>query len=333
MTVNHFKAMIVTENPDGNFVREIGLREINSLPPGEVLIHVHYSSLNYKDALSATGNKGVTRKYPHTPGVDAAGTVIESQSSKFSTGDSVLVTGYDLGMNTSGGFGAYIRVPADWVVKLPEDLSVKESMVYGTAGFTAGLSVYKLVMAGLDPAAGDILVTGASGGVGSLAVCILAKAGYEVVAATGKPKYGSLLKELGANTVISREEIMDDSKRALLPSRWAAVVDTVGGTVLETALRTTMPKGLVTCCGNVASAELHLTVYPFILRGISLFGVDSAETPMPLRLKIWDKLAKEWKPDILERVYSEIPLDELDAEIPKMLSGQQTGRRLVRVDG
>lgn len=331
MSTNSFTAMIVTENPKGNFSSEIGRRDIDTLPAGEVLIQVQYSSLNYKDALSASGNKGVTRRYPHTPGIDAAGIVSESQSADFSPGDPVLVTGYDLGMNTSGGFGEYIRVPANWVVKLPDNLTQKESMIYGTAGFTAGLSVYKLVMAGLDPAAGDVLVTGATGGVGSLAVSILAKAGYEVVAATGKTESKALLKELGARDVIGREEIMDDSRRALLPTRWAAVVDTVGGTVLETALRTTKSKGVVTCCGNVASADLNMTVYPFILRGVSLFGIDSAETLMPLRLKIWDKLAREWKPDILERIHSEINLDELDTNIRKMLSGRYIGRCLVRI--
>lgn len=332
MTDNRFTAMIVAENSQGNFERTIGRRDMESLPAGDLLIQVHYSSLNYKDALSATGNKGVTRKYPHTPGIDAAGIVVQSQTDRFSAGDKVLVTGYDLGMNTSGGFGQYIRVPADWVVTLPDGLSLKESMIYGTAGFTAGLSVYKLVMAGLDPAAGDVLVTGASGGVGTLAICLLAKAGYRIVAATGKSDSQAFLKELGADEVVGREMVMDDSRRALLSPCWAGVVDTVGGRVLETALKKTSPKGIVTCCGNVAAAELQLTVYPFILRGISLLGIDSAETPMPLRLKIWSKLANEWKPDTLESIYTEISLQELEANIHKILSGGQTGRRLVRIN-
>ena len=331
MTVNHFTAMIVTENPKGNFTREISLRNMETLPSGDVLIQVRYSSLNYKDALSAIGNKGVTRRYPHTPGIDAAGMVVESQSAKFSPGDSVVVTGYDLGMNTSGGFGEYIRVPSDWIVKLPDKLTLKESMIFGTAGFTAGLSVYKLVMAGLDPAAGDILVTGASGGVGSLAISILNKAGYRVVAASGKSGSEPLLKKLGASEVISRDKVIDTSQRTLLSSRWGGVVDTVGGPVLETALRMTQPKGIVTCCGNVATADINLTVYPFILRGISLLGVDSAETLMPLRLKIWNKLSNEWKPDILEYIHHEISLDELEVNIQKILSGQQIGRCLVKI--
>ncbi len=331
MSVNDFTAMIVTETGPKQFKREIGQREMESLPPGEILIEVHYSSLNYKDALSATGNRGVTRNYPHTPGIDAAGRVALSQSPDFSPGEAVLVTGYDLGMNTSGGFGEYIRVPAAWVVKLPETLSLKESMILGTAGFTAGLSVYKLVMAGLDPATGDVLVTGASGGVGSMAVAILAKAGYSVVAASGKKESHAFIKELGAEKIISREEVIETSRRPLLSARWAAVVDTVGGGVLETALKTTQPKGIVTCCGNVASAELHTSIYPFILRGISLLGIDSAETRMPHRLKIWHKLATEWKPDVLDTIHSVIQLKELEPHIQKILSGQQIGRRVVRI--
>ncbi len=331
MDSKRFRAMIVTENSQGKFERTIAERALDTLPDGDILIQVHYSSLNYKDALSAIGNKGVTRRYPHTPGIDAAGTVAHSNSDQFSVGEEVIVTGYDLGMNTSGGFGEYIRVPAEWVVKRPASLSLKESMIYGTAGFTAGLSVYKLVMAGLDPAAGDVLVTGASGGVGTMAICLLSKAGFRVVAATGKSDSQELLRALGADEVVGREAVMDSSKRALLPARWAGVVDTVGGTILETALKTTQPKGLVTCCGNVAAAELSLTVYPFILRGISLMGIDSAETPMPLRRNIWGKLAGEWKPESLASIYTEIGLADLDTHIHKILTGEQIGRRLVRM--
>jgi putative YhdH/YhfP family quinone oxidoreductase len=332
MTVNKFTAMIVSENSQGDFERKIDKRELDNLPAGDVLIQVHYSSLNYKDALSAIGNKGVTRRYPHTPGIDAAGIVTQSQNSQFAPGEKVLVTGYDLGMNTSGGFAEYIRVPAEWVVKLPDNLNLKESMIYGTAGFTAGLSVYKLVMAGLDPATGDVLVTGATGGVGTIAIRLLSKAGYRVIAATGKSDSETLLKSLGADEVIDRETVMDTGKRALLPSRWAGVIDTVGGNVLETALKKTHAKGIVTCCGNVANAELKLTVYPFILRGISLLGVDSAQTPMPLRLKIWEKLANEWKSDALESIHHEVDLENLEPQIHKILKGGQTGRCLVSIN-
>jgi putative YhdH/YhfP family quinone oxidoreductase len=331
MSVATFTAMIVQEENKGKFTRRIGQKTIDDLPPGDVLIRVLYSSLNYKDALSAIGNRGVTRNYPHTPGIDAAGIVEESQSEKFKPGEEVLVTGYDLGMNTSGGFGTYIRVPAGWVVSLPPNLSLKESMIYGTAGFTAGLSVHKLVTGGISPDADPVLVTGATGGVGSLAVSLLAKIGYEVIAASGKSESDQFLMELGAKKVIRRSEIDDDSQRPLLKARWKAVVDTVGGNILATAIRSTQPHGIITCCGNVASADLSLTVYPFILRGVSLMGVDSAETAMELRQKVWNKLAGEWKPVTLARLSSEIALPQLDQHIDLILAGKQVGRRLVRV--
>jgi acrylyl-CoA reductase (NADPH) len=325
-----FTAMIVEEESKGKFTRRIGQKPIDDLPPGDVLIRVFYSSLNYKDALSAIGNRGVTRNYPHTPGIDAAGIVEKSQTERFKPGQEVLVTGYDLGMNTSGGFGAFIRVPAGWVVSLPHNLSLKESMIYGTAGFTAGLSVDKLVEGGISPDAGPVLVTGATGGVGSLAVCLLAKAGYDVIAASGKTESDRFLMDLGAKQVIHRSEIDDGSQRPLLKARWKAVVDTVGGNILATAIRSTQPHGIITCCGNVASADLALTVYPFILRGVSLMGVDSAETAMDQRLKVWAKLAGEWKPDTLSRLSSEIALPQLDQHIDLILAGKQLGRRLVK---
>ncbi len=332
MPEKSFRAMIVEEKPDGGFVRRIATRSTADLPEGDVLIKVHYSSLNYKDALSATGNKGVTRKYPHTPGIDAAGVVAESSSSDLSSGDRVLVTGYDLGMNTSGGFSEYIRVPADWVVPLPENLSFKESMIYGTAGFTAGLCVQKLVQTGLPPQSGDILVTGASGGVGSLAVAILSHLGYDVLAASGKAEAVDYLKVLGAKQILGRAELLEADKRPLLPQRWAGVVDTVGGPILSAAIRSTRRHGVVTCCGNAASANLELTVYPFILRGISLMGADSATSTMSTRREIWKHLAGDWKVPNLEQISSEIRLDDLDEHIDKMLAARQVGRRVVKIE-
>ncbi|OQY59057.1 MAG: oxidoreductase [Desulfobacteraceae bacterium 4572_88] len=326
-----FQAMIVDETEDKNFVREIKEKSVDDLPGGDVLIQVMYSSLNYKDALSASGNKGVTRNYPHTPGIDAAGTVAESSSDAFQPGDEVLVTGYDLGMNTSGGFGQYIRVPADWVVKLPEFLTLRESMVYGTAGFTAGLSVYGLVQCGVQPGQGEILVTGATGGVGSVAVSLLAKIGYEVIGATGKSDEKQFLLDLGAKDIISREEATDTSKRPLLKGRWAGVVDTVGGDMLATALKSAKQWATVTCCGNVASPELSTTVFPFILRGINLIGIDSANCLMPSRLKTWEKLAGEWKPDCLNDLSSDIGLNDLSGHIDHILQGKLKGRAVVRV--
>jgi len=321
--------MVVTENPPGTFTRRITQKSIAELPPGDVLIEVRFSSLNYKDALSAIGNKGVTRTYPHTPGIDAAGIVVEGKGSDFSPGDPVLVTGYDLGMNTSGGFGQFIRVPADWVVRLPDGLSLKQSMILGTAGFTAGLSVSKIVAHSIQPGQGKILVTGASGGVGSAAVAILSRIGFAVIAATGKIGETDFLKNLGASEVIPREEIKDAPQKALLKERWAAVVDTVGGEYLAAALKTTAYRGAVTCCGNVASASLSLTVYPFILRGITLYGVDSANNPMATRKAVWEKLAGLWKPDSLFRIAHEISLSALDSYIDRILEGKLKGRTIV----
>lgn len=327
-----YKAMVVTEIEKGKFSRDIVTRDISLLPAGEVLINVRYSSLNYKDALSATGNRGVTKEYPHTPGIDAAGVVVESTNTNFHTGDQVLVTGYDLGMNTSGGFSQYIRVPGEWTVKLPQDLSLRESMIYGTAGFTAALSVDKLVNYGIKPADGDILVTGATGGVGSVAVSILHKLGYQIIAGTGKPQSKDMLLQLGAKDIVLRDELDDQSGRPLVKGRWAGVIDTVGGNILATALKSTNYGGCVTSCGNVASHELLTTVFPFILRGIALLGVDSVQCPMGLRVGIWDKLSKLWKPDNLNEHVAEVSLQELNDKIDLILSGKLQGRTIVNLE-
>lgn len=331
MNQTTFRAMVVEETADKKYVRDIRERALDDLPAGEVLIRVRFSSLNYKDALSATGNKGVTRSYPHTPGIDAAGEVAESTSPDFRSGDAVLVTGYDLGMNTSGGFGQYIRVPAAWIVKLPDGLSLKESMTYGTAGFTAALSVYRLQECGVKPDQGPILVTGATGGVGSLAVSILTRAGYSVTAATGKQAEEPFLTALGAKEVVTREEVDDTSGKPLLKTRWSGVIDTVGGNILSTALRSTNYSGCVTCCGLVASPELQATVFPFILRGVSLLGIDSVHCPMPLRQQIWQRLAADWKPN-LDQLGVEISLYDLDARIGDIMQGKLKGRTVVDVN-
>jgi len=331
MPGEHFQALVVTETADHQFRRNVTERSVSDLPEGEVLIRVRYSSLNYKDALSATGNRGVTKRYPHTPGIDAAGEVARSRHSGLTPGDPVIVTGYDLGMNTAGGFAEYIRVPAAWVVPLPDGLTLRESMIYGTAGFTAGLALFSLQEHGLPPAEGEILVTGATGGVGSLAVALLADQGYRVIAATGKKTQHEYLQSLGAAGVISRQEVTDTSGRPLLSSRWAGAVDTVGGLPLATAIRSTRPYGCVTTCGNAASAELSLTVYPFILRGVTLCGIASAETPMSRRLEIWDRLAGDWKPGSLGMLSREVSLEELDTEIDTILQGHQVGRVVVNL--
>lgn len=332
MEQTSFKALITEEVQPKLFRCRIGTRTIADLPPGEVLIKVAWSSLNYKDALSATGNPGVTKQFPHTPGIDAAGTVVDSSDPRFTAGQQVLVTGYDLGMNTSGGFGQYIRVPAAWVVALPTGLSLRESMVLGTAGFTAALSVQKLITQGVTPDQGDILVTGASGGVGSVAVALLAKTGYRVVASSGKQQQAAMLQELGAVEIITRAELLQGAERPLLKERWAGAVDVVGGETLAAVLKSTRYGGTVTCCGLVGSAELPVNVFPFILRGVSLLGVDSVQCPMAPRLAIWQKLAGEWRLDNLAPASHELGLNDLEEAIQRMLRGESQGRTVVRLD-
>jgi len=326
-----FKALIITETEDKQFLRQILSKTVDDLPPGDVLVEVHYSSLNYKDALSASGNKGVTRNYPHTPGIDAAGVVAESSDSAFKSGDEVIVTSYDLGMNTSGGFGQYIRVPAQWVVPLPKGLTLKEAMCYGTAGFTAALSVFQLTAHGILPEQGEVLVSGATGGVGGIAVAILAKLGYTVGAVNGLVDRSDYLKKIGAQRIISIEEAADQSGRPLLKSRWAGSIDTVGGDILATSIKSVNANGVVTSCGNVASPELPINVYPFILRGVILVGIDSQNCPMPNRLKTWEKLADEWKIPMMEAVVEEITLADLDQHIDRMLNRKHKGRAVVNM--
>jgi putative YhdH/YhfP family quinone oxidoreductase len=324
-----FRALEVEELPDGTFRRSLVTRSVDDLPPGDVLIRVLFSSLNYKDALSATGNKGVTRKYPHTPGIDAAGIVESSQSPDFGPGDAVVVIGYDLGMNTPGGYGEYIRVPANWVAKLPPQLNAYESMMLGTAGFTAAMAVEALQWHEVMSHHGEILVTGATGGVGSIAVALLAQLGYHVTAATGKLQETSFLQALGAKTVIHRDELVDAGGKVLLRERWAGVVDTVGGPILASALKAMRLGGCVAACGNVASPRLETTVFPFILRGVNLLGIDSANYPIERRRALWQRLAGEWRLEILENLAREVPLTQIDREIERILQGKLTGRVVV----
>ena len=329
MNDQEFKAFVV-EDKDGEFIGSIKTRNIEALPKGDLLIKVSYSSLNYKDALSASGNKGVTRNFPHTPGIDAVGIIAESDNSGFSEGDRVIVTSYDLGMNTAGGFSEYIRVPAEWAVKLPENLSMKEAMIYGTAGLTAGISVLRLTEL-VKPEDGKIMVSGASGGVGALTVAILSKLGYTVVAITGKEHEKDYLMDLGAKEIILRADFENLDKRPLLKPLCAGGIDTVGGIILENIIKTTTSMGAVTCCGNVASPNLSLTVFPFILRGISLIGIDSQNYPMRYREQVWNKLAKDWKPSQLTASCDEITLDALPEKIALMLKGKLKGRTVVKL--
>lgn len=332
MQEKFFQALVVEESKPKQFSRSVQERSIDGLPEGDLLIRVNYSSLNYKDALSATGAPGVTRSYPHTPGIDAAGVVAWSRDERFEPGDEVIVIGYDLGMNTPGGFGEYIRVPAGWAVKLPVGLSLRESMIYGTAGFTAVLCVDRLVSHGAKPEDGEILVTGATGGVGSIAVATLSRLGYSVVAATGKVETaGDFLRRLGAATVVSREEVTDEGKRPLLRERWEGVVDTVGGPMLESALKAIKRERAAAICGLVASPKLNTTVFPFILRGITLYGVDSVELTLEEKERVWTLLADQWNLPQLNELVTEITLDQLEPEFEKILAGEQVGRVLVKL--
>jgi len=325
-----FNAFWVSEESDGTFKSQIIQRNSAELPQNGVLIKVAYSSLNFKDALSATGNKGVSRHYPHTPGIDAAGIVAESNSDKFHPGDQVIVTGYDLGMNTMGGFGEYINVPVEWVVPLPDGLSLKESMILGTAGFTAALSMHHLLRCGQKPEDGPLLVTGATGGVGSISIAIASKLGFNVTASSGKSDQHEYLHKLGAQTIVGRSEVDDQSGRMLLRPQWAAAIDTVGGNTLATILKSLKTHGNVASCGNVASPLLNTSVFPFILNGVNLLGVNSATTPMALRLKLWENLANEWKPDFQRIETKIVGLDEMHLSIERILKGGITGRVVLK---
>ena len=326
-----FKALLVEQPEKKVFNRSIVTRTLDDLPEGELVVKVHYSSLNFKDALSAVGNPGVTRNFPHTPGIDAAGEVVSCSDGSFQPGDQVIVTSYDLGMETDGGFGQMIRVPSKWALKLPEGLSLKESMMLGTAGLTAALSVHELVENGVAPEQGPVLVTGATGGVGSLAVAMLAKIGYTVTAVTGKLEETPYLEGLGAARVIDRETLLKGNDRPMLKPTWAGVVDCVGGDMLAAAIKSAQYDGVVTCCGLVASIDLPINVFPFILRGVRLIGIDSAECPMERRLRVWERMANELKLDNLAGMVDEITLDGLEEKVQLMLKGGMKRRALVNL--
>ena len=325
-----FKALVSSES-DKKYESKVQSRTIQDLPEGDVLIKVYFSSLNYKDALSAIGNKGVSRNYPHTPGIDAAGIIETSESKNFKVGEEVIVTGYDLGMNTSGGFSEYIRVPSEWVVKKPEGISLSESMALGTAGLTAGLCVRKLINHKLTPDSGKLFVTGATGGVGIVAMMLLSKLGFEVVAITGKLESQDMLKKYGASEVITREDLDQPLISPLQKSIYAGGIDAVGGNVLSNLICATSQRAAIACCGMVNGADLNTSVFPFILRGISLYGVDSAETELGIKEEVWNNFSSEWKLEDLENQIKEITLSDLPAEIDTILKGQQIGRIRVKI--
>jgi putative YhdH/YhfP family quinone oxidoreductase len=325
-----FAAYVVTKN-DARVEGEVTTLRADQLPAGDVTIAVAYSSLNYKDALAATGQGGIVRTYPHVPGIDAAGTVVESQSAAVAVGDQVLVTGYDLGVGSFGGYAAYVRVPAAWVVKIPATLTTFEAMALGTAGFTAAMCLLAMERNGTRPEQGPVLVTGATGGVGSMAVDLLAQQGYTVAASTGKTDQHDYLRQLGASQILSREEVSlsGERLRPLLTGTWAGAVDTVGGATMSYLLRTVNYGGNIALCGLVGGHDFAGTVIPFLLRGINLLGIDSAMCPMAYRQTIWQRLATDLKPRHIGQIAQVITLRDLPEAITAILKGQVKGRLLV----
>ena len=326
-----FRCYYVERNAAGQIKAEVKQLLTEALPTGEVVIAVEYSSVNYKDGLAATGHPGVAKELPHIPGVDAVGVVVESKVEQFQVGDSVLVTGYQLGAPAWGGWSERISVPAAWVVPLPLGLSKLEAMAFGTAGFTAARSVMMLKRHGITPDLGPVVVTGATGGVGSLGVRILTHLGYEVIAVTGKPEFAEKLQSWGACEICPREAVDDPSGKPLLQSKFAGAIDTVGGNLLTTLLKSTQQGACVTACGLVAGTDLAMTVYPFILRGVALVGIDSALTPYPERLKIWEHLAGDWKVKNLMEQTEQIGLEQLTEYVEKILAGTIAGRTIVQI--
>ena len=327
-----FRALEASET-EGKFSLKIVEKNIADLPEGDLLIKVDFSSLNYKDAMSASGMPGVTRNYPHTPGIDAAGKIAESTVPDFKEGDEVIVTGYDLGMNTSGGFGEYIRVPLNWAVHLPKGLTAKQSMSLGTAGLTAGLSIHALdsfrEYTGLKNT--KSVVSGATGGVGSISVMLLSKLGSEVTAVTGKNDQSDFLHAIGASNILSREELAETARKPIGKSLWDVGVDVASGEILSLLLTSLSPGGAVACSGLVGGPSFESSIFPFILRGNALIGIDSVEIPLKDKEHIWEHFAHDWALEGLDKITKEVSLDNLEVEIESILSGNQVGRVLVKI--
>ena len=329
--IEEFKAFVVREKENDVFSSGIETKKFEELPNHDVTIKVKYSSLNYKDALSSLGNKGVTKIYPHTPGIDASGIVISSRNKKFHEGDQVVVTGYDLGMNTSGGFSECIRVPSDWVVKLPETISLKYAMAIGTAGLTAALCI-DLLSKNSKIKKRHAVVTGSTGGVGSIAIQLLSKLGAEITAVTGKNESANFLSSLGANTIMSRKELFDQFRQPLSKGIYDLAIDVVGGEILSGLLTCLRRDGVIVCCGNVGGVNFNTNVFPFILRGNKLLGADSAERDLKQKELLWKKLSTDWLIDDVDKFSRTIGLSELEEEIRMIYDGKQTGRVIVSID-
>ncbi len=304
---------------------------LNDLSPGEVVIRAEYSSINYKDALAATGRGRIITKFPMVGGIDVAGVVETSEDARYKPGQVVLVTGYELGTGHDGGYAQFVRVPADWIVPLPAGISTREAMIIGTAGFTAALCIHRMEQNGLAPERGKILVSGASGGVGNMALDMLSAKGYDVTALTGKMREADSLKQLGANEILDRNSL-EFSNKPLEPALWAGAIDNIGGDILAWLTRTIQPWGVITSVGLAGGAHLNTTVMPFILRGVSLLGVTSSGCPAGLRSQIWQRIATDLKPNRMDKIFNEeVSLNDLDRVFNAMLAGQTQGRTLVKI--
>ncbi len=331
MSITTFKAFVVNKTDD---TFTAGIQELaqTNLPAGEVLVRVAYSSVNYKDGLTSIPDGKIVRSYPFVPGIDLSGTVVESSDPRYKEGDEVIATSYGLGVSHYGGFSEYARIKAEWIVPLPQGLSLKEAMALGTAGFTAALSVHQLQKNGLIPSSGPVLVTGATGGVGSIAISILKKLGYTLAASTGKAEEHAYLQSLGVDEILSRDETSAESTRPLEKERWAGAVDAVGGSTLAYLLRSTKYGGPVASCGNTGGTNVNTSVFPFILRAVNLLGIDSVNCPMELRRTLWQQLATEYKSEhLLTSIGKEVPLEELPQVLPAILQGGIRGRTIVHM--
>lgn len=326
-----FKALLIEQGGDAGVVSGFQTLDSDALDDGEVLIRVHYSSINYKDALAATGKGKIIRRFPCVGGIDLSGKVVESADPRFAAGDSVIATSFDIGVSHHGGYAEYARIPAKWVVPLPDGLTLFDAMALGTAGFTAALGIERMEANGLSADKGPVVVTGATGGVGSLAVDMLSGAGYHVAALTGKSDETDYLRELGATDILLRDGIDFDAARPLEASRWAGAVDNVGGIVLHWLLANMRQAGTVASIGNAASFKLNTTVFPFILRGVSLLGIDSGYIGFPTRQRVWDRLASDLHPRHLAAVTKMIEFDDLPAAFDDFIEGRIRGRTVVRI--
>ncbi|MBS0513287.1 MAG: oxidoreductase [Proteobacteria bacterium] len=326
-----FKAFVIDQDENRKVVSRLTTMQPEQLDAGEVLIRVSYSSINYKDALAATGAGKIIRRFPCVGGIDLSGEVVDSADARFKPGDKVVATSFDIGVAHHGGYAEYARVPAGWVVPLPAGLDLFEAMALGTAGFTAALGVVRMEDNGLAPANGPVIVTGATGGVGGLAIEMLAQLGYHVVALTGKEAESDYLRMLGAAEIKLRSSIDLDKVRPLEAAQWAGAVDNVGGPILHWVLATMMQAGTVASIGNAASFKLDTTVFPFILRGVSLLGIDSGYMGFPTRQRVWDRLATDLKPKHLAAVTRTIGFDELPGAFDDFIAGRVKGRTVVRI--